>query len=91
MSGPTGVSNGYLRDRSLVNVQGGSSNFLAKTGDFANFFEIHNLSWFFAINAQTSRVVTSVLLTGETGTKNFKDFMASLYIKGDRSSVRRPA
>ena len=78
MGGPTGVGNGYLRDEGLVNVNGGSGNFLAKTGYFANFFEIDNLSWFFAINTQSSRVVTSVLLASETSTKNVKDLLAGL-------------
>lgn len=77
MGGPTGVSNGYLRDMSLVSDVG-ESDFLAKTGDFANFFEVGNLSWFFAIKAQASGVVTSILLTGETSTKNVKDLLASL-------------
>ena len=53
MGGPTGVSNGYLGDEGFVNVNGGTRNFLAKTGYFANFFEVDNLSWFFAINTQS--------------------------------------
>jgi hypothetical protein len=44
MSGPTSVSNGNLRNKSLFNIDGGGSNFLAKTGDFANFLEVENLS-----------------------------------------------
>ena len=78
MGGPTGVGNGYLRDEGLVNVNGGRRYFLAKTGYFANFFEVGNLSWFFAINTQSSRVVTSVLLASETSTKNVKDLLTSL-------------
>lgn len=72
------MGNGYLGDEGLVDVKGGSSDFLAKTGYFANFFEEDNLSWFFAINTQSSRVVTSILLASETSTKNIKDLLASL-------------
>jgi hypothetical protein len=80
MCSPTGVCDGHLGNEGLVDVDGGGCDLLAKTSDFSDFFEVYNFAGLIAIGSQTSRVVTTIFLTGETTTEDFQNLLATLVI-----------
>lgn len=62
MGCPASVSNGYLRNEGLMDVDGGCSNLLAETGDLADLLEVENFTGLVAVDAYTSRIITTVFL-----------------------------
>ena len=78
MSGPAGVSDGYLGNESLVNVEGRGRNLLAETSNLSDLLEVYNGARGITIDTETSRVVPAVLLAGKPITEGLEDFLASL-------------
>jgi hypothetical protein len=54
-----------LGDECLVDVERGRRDFLAETGDFADFLEVDDGAWLIAVNAEPGGIVASVFLAGE--------------------------
>lgn len=78
MSRPSCMRDRDLGDGGLFEIEVGSSNLLAETGHFANLLEVLDGSGFIAVNNETSRVVSAVLLTSKTSTENFENLLAAL-------------
>lgn len=78
MGGPTGVGNGDLGREDLGSIDGGLGDAFAQPSNLADLLEKYNLALFVPINTDTSRVVTTILLTSKSVAKNFNEFLASL-------------
>lgn len=78
VSGPAGVGNGDLGNKGLGGVNVGLSNALAKSSHFAHFLEVDGLSWFVAVDTDTRRVISTILLTGKTVAKDLQNLFAVL-------------
>jgi hypothetical protein len=64
-------------------------NALAKAGNLANFLEVEDLAGGIAVDTDAGRIVTTVLLAGETIAKDVANFLAILQRekKGTNQSV----
>lgn len=78
MRGPSSVCDGDLRQERLRCVDTGFCDLLAETSDFADFLEEEHFTWLVAIDANTGRVVTAILLTSEAIAKDFANRLAVL-------------
>jgi hypothetical protein len=78
MGGPSCMRNRNLSDAAFLDIELGSSDLLAKTCNFANFFEIFDRSRLIAIDHEASRVVSTILLTSEASTQDFQNLFATL-------------
>ena len=65
MGRPAGMGDGDLLDGGPFHVHLRRCDLLAETGDFANFFEIHDFAFLVAVDGEASGVVAPILLTGE--------------------------
>jgi len=78
VGGPARVCDGDLRVEHFRSVHFRGGDPLPKACDLANFLEVEHLAGGIAIDTDASRVVTTVLLAGETVAKNVADFLAIL-------------
>ena len=78
MSSPSSVGDGNLGSEVLVDIDRGAGDLLPKASHLADLFEVKDLARLVTVNAQTGRVITTVLLAGETSAKNLKDFLTTL-------------
>jgi hypothetical protein len=78
VSCPPRVCDRDLRVENLggVYVRGGDT--LAKTSNFADFLEKKHFAWRIAVDTDAGRVVTTVLLAGETVAEDITNFFAIL-------------
>ena len=80
MRRPASVRNGDLRDKSLVHIDGRFCDLFSQANNLADLFEVDDLAWFVAVNAETSRVVAAVFFTLETADKDLEDFLSGLLV-----------
>jgi hypothetical protein len=72
MSGPSCMRNRNLSDAAFLDIELGSSDLLAKTRNFANFFEIFDRSRLIAIDREASRVISTIFLASKVSTQDFQ-------------------
>ena len=78
MSCPSRVCDRDLRVENLGGVYGRAGNTLAKTSNFTNFLEKKDFAWSITVDTDAGRVVTTVLLAGETVAEDITNFFAIL-------------
>ena len=78
VSCPSRVCNRDLRVENLGGVYARGGDTLAKTSNFADFLEKKHFAWSIAVDADASRVVTTVLLASETVAEDIANFFAIL-------------
>jgi hypothetical protein len=86
------VGDGDLRHEGLVHIDGGSRNLLSQTGDLSNFLEEQDLASLIAIDPDSGRVVSTVLLASKASAQDLKNFLTALKLlvsKGDYSGFYR--
>jgi hypothetical protein len=75
---PAGVGDRDLRVEHFRSIYVRSGDALAKACDLTNFLEVVHVAGGVAIDTDARRVVTTVLLTGETVTEDVANFLAIL-------------
>jgi hypothetical protein len=78
VSCPSRVCDRDLRVENLGGVYIRAGDTLAKTSNFADFLEKKDFAWSIAVDTDAGRVVTTVLLAGETVAEDITNFFAIL-------------
>ena len=86
MGRPASVCDRNLRVEDFGGIHLCARDPLAETSDFTDFLEEKYLPRSISINADTSRVVTTIFFTGETVTKDFTNLLPRL--EGEREISR---
>lgn len=76
MGSPSSMGNGNLGDASLFYIDRGGSDLLSKASNFSDFLEIDDRTRLIAINTETCRIISTILLAGETSNEDFKNFFS---------------
>ena len=79
VGGPSRVCNRDLRIENLGSVYARGGDTLAKAGNLADFFEKKHLAGSIAVDTDAGRVITTILLAGETVTEDITNFLAILW------------
>jgi len=81
VGGPARVCDRDLRVEHFRSVDFRAGDPLSKACDLANFLEVEHLAGRIAIDTDAGRIVTTVLLAGETIAKNVADFLAIFWLE----------
>jgi hypothetical protein len=76
MGSPSRVGNRNLRDACLFHIKRRSCDLLSKACNFTDFLEIDDRARLITVNTDTCRIVSTVLLAGETCNEDFKDLFS---------------
>jgi hypothetical protein len=78
---PAGVGDGNLRHKDFLDVDGAPRDLLPQASNLSNFLEVDDLAWLVAINTESGRVVSSVLLARKSSAEDLKDLLAALLLQ----------
>jgi len=76
MGSPSRVGNGNLSDRCLFYVKRRTSDLLPKTSNLSNLLEIDSRARLITVNAETRRIISTILLAGKTCDEDFENFFS---------------